>query len=235
VDIEQRKSSMSKQSQHVSSTRDARRAKGRIARTHKRIYAVATLALLAGAVIAAVAFAEGSQKPALAAAENAKLGTQVVVNAQGRTLYALSPETSRRLLCKSDECLQNWPPLTVSSDEVKLKAGAGVQGRLGLIRRGKDRFQVTLRGMPLYRFSGDHGRDESNGDGIESFGGTWHAATSASGAKVQPTQPSTTETATAPYTAPSQAPDASTPSAQPTPTTPTTTTTTTPTYTYPAY
>jgi predicted lipoprotein with Yx(FWY)xxD motif len=229
---------MSKQAQDGKQSRGGSRASERTVRARRRVYAVATLALLAAGVIAAVAFAKGSQKPAVSATANAKLGVQVVVNAQGRTLYALSPETSGHLLCKSQECLQNWPPLTVSSDEAKVKAGAGVQGKLGLIRRGKDRFQVTLRGMPLYRFAGDHGRDESNGEGIESFGGTWHAATSASAAKAMPTQPSTTETAPVPYAAPSPAPAVSTPSAQPTPTTPTTTTPTTPTtptYTYPAY
>jgi predicted lipoprotein with Yx(FWY)xxD motif len=235
---------MSKQTKHGRRAHGADRAHARTGRARRRVYAVATLALLAAAVIAAVAFAKGSQKPTIGAAANAKLGEQVVVSAQGRTLYALSPETSRHLLCKSEQCLQDWPPLTVSSEEAALKAGPGVQGQLGLIRRGKDRFQVTLRGMPLYRFAGDHGRDESNGEAIESFGGTWHAATSASGAKAKSAPPSMTETAPAPYTAPSQTPDASTPSTQPTPmpmppttttTTPTTTTPTTPTYTYPAY
>ncbi|HEX4483429.1 MAG TPA: hypothetical protein VH081_06535 [Solirubrobacteraceae bacterium] len=207
-------------------------------RTLTRIYVVAAGALGVLAAVAAVALASGSQKPTVGSATNAKLGTAVVVNAQGRTLYALSPETSRQLLCKSQECLQAWPPLTVSSDEAKLKAGAGVQGKLGLIRRGKDRFQVTLRGMPLYRFSGDHGRDESNGEALKSFGGTWHAATSASGATAKPTQPGTSPAPSMPvepYASSTPAPSStpSTPAATPTPTTPTTTTP--PTYTYPAY
>jgi predicted lipoprotein with Yx(FWY)xxD motif len=207
-------------------------------RTLTRIYVVAAGALGVLAAIAAVALASGSQKPTVSSAANAKLATAVVVNAQGRTLYALSPETSRRLLCKSRECLQVWPPLTVSSDEAKLKAGAGVQGKLGLIRRGKDRFQVTLRGMPLYRFSGDHAGDESNGEGLKSFGGTWHAATSVSGAAAKPTQPSAPPAPSMPvepYASSTPAPSStpSTPAATPTPTTPTTTTP--PTYTYPAY
>jgi predicted lipoprotein with Yx(FWY)xxD motif len=211
-------------------------------RTLTRIYVVAAAALGVLAAVAAVALASGAQKPTVSSDANAKLGTAVVVNAQGRTLYALSPETSKHLLCKSQECQQAWPPLTVSSDEAKLKAGAGIQGKLGLIRRGKDRFQVTLRGMPLYRFSGDHGRDESNGEGLKSFGGTWHAATSASGATAKRTEPGTPPAPSMPiepYASSTPAPNNSTPSSPtptPTPTTtPSTTTPTPPPYTYPVY
>ncbi|HTA36704.1 MAG TPA: hypothetical protein VK761_08330 [Solirubrobacteraceae bacterium] len=210
-------------------------------RTLTRIYAVVAGALAVLAALAAVALASGSQTPTVGSASNAKLGETVLVSAQGRTLYALNPETSRHLLCKSGECLHAWPPLTVSSDEAKLKAGAGVQGKLGLIRRGKDRFQVTLRGMPLYRFSGDHGRNESNGDGLHSFGGTWHAVTASSSAAAKPTEPPTSPAPSMPvepYASSTPAPTSSTPSTPaptPTPTTPSTTTPTPPPYTYPAY
>ncbi len=197
----------------------------------RRIYAVAAAALLTAGAVAAVALAKGASAPTVGSAANAKLGTTIVVNPQGRTLYSLSSESSGHLLCKSAECVATWPPLTVSSRKVKLKAGGGVQGRLGLVRRGA-RFQVTLRGRPLYRFAGDRGKDESNGEGIAAFGGTWHAVT-ASGAAAKPTQPttSTSETAPTPYT---PAPTPSTPTYPSTTSTPTTTTPpTTPTYTYP--
>ena len=215
-------------------------------RTLTRIYAVAVGALVALAAVSAVALASGSQAPTVGSASNAKLGETVVVSTQGRTLYALNPETSRHLLCKSSECTHVWPPLTVSSDEAKLKAGTGVQGKLGLIRRGKDRFQVTLRGMPLYRFSGDHGRDESNGEGLKSFGGTWHAATASASATAKPTQPQSPSAPAGPampvepYASSTPTPTSSTPST-PAATPPTTTTSppaTTPTpppYTYPTY
>ena len=90
----------------------------------------------------------------------------MLVNAQGRTLYALSPETSTHLLCKSAACLHVWPPLTVSSRAVKLRAGAGVHGTLGAAASQHGPWQVTLRGMPLYRFSGDHAKGEANGQGF---------------------------------------------------------------------
>lgn len=203
-----------------------------------------TSTVIAGALalvvaIVAVALAKGTTSPTVDSATNAKLGAEVVVNAQGRTLYALSPETSAHLLCRSAACLANWPPLTVRSRKVSLKDGAGVQGRLGLVPRGKASFQVTLRGMPLYRFAGDHGRDEANGEGIKGFGGTWHAVTAHSGATPMPTQPSSPE---ASMPAPSTSTPETTPSAPTYPSYPTTspapmptTSTPTPTTTTPTY
>ncbi len=127
------------------------------------------------------AFALASANSVTVSAESsAGLGETIVVNAQGRTLYALSPETAGHLLCKSSECLHFWPPLTVPSRSTKLKDGAGVRGHLGILRRSNGLLQVTLRGLPLYRFLKDHAKGQTNGQGIESFGGTWHAVTASS-------------------------------------------------------
>ena len=145
------------------------------------------------ASFAAVAFATGTFT--VSSAANSKLGEQVAVNAQGRTLYALSPETSKHLLCKSKECLAFWPPLTVPSTKTRLKAGPGVKGHLGILHRTGGILQVTLRGVPLYRFSLDQAKGEANGEGVESFGGTWHAVTAAS-----PSSASTPGTTTTPTT-----------------------------------
>jgi len=164
-------------------------------------------ALAVGVSFAAVALA-ASGTATVGSASNSQLGKRVVVNAQGRTLYALSPETTHHLLCASAACLKAWPPLTVASRKTKLKAGSGVHGHLGILRRSDGRLQVTLRGRPLYRFSGDRAKGEANGEGIESFGGTWHAVTAAAGAatpaptmpSTTPTTPSTTPTTTTPET-----------------------------------
>jgi predicted lipoprotein with Yx(FWY)xxD motif len=156
--------------------------------------AIAAAALIA---VVATALAAGSS---LTLGSNAKsmLGKPVVVNPQGRTLYHLSPETSRHLLCKSKECLSNWPPLTVKSAKTKLKDGSGVSGKLGLLHRSNGTFQVTLNGLPLYRYAGDSAKGDVNGEGIESFGGTWHAVKASSGASTAPTTTGTTTTTTSP-------------------------------------
>jgi predicted lipoprotein with Yx(FWY)xxD motif len=151
---------------------------------------VALVALVLTMAAAAVALAAGASS-VVKSSSNSTLGETVVVSAQGRTLYALSPETTRHLLCKSTQCLSVWPPLTVSSRKAKLKAGSGVHGSLGILTRSNGALQVTLRGLPLYRYSGDSGKGQANGQGIKSFGGTWRAATATAGSSKTPaTKPS---------------------------------------------
>jgi predicted lipoprotein with Yx(FWY)xxD motif len=163
------------------------------AKSHRRSALAAVLAGFAtvAAVTASVALAGGTTR-VVDSAHSAKLSATVVVDVHGRTLYALHPETVHHLLCKSHACLGLWPPLTVRSASVKLAAGSGVTGHLGLLRRGAGKFQVTLRGMPLYRYAGDSGSGEANGEDIKSFGGTWHAvrASTASAPAPPPMTPS---------------------------------------------
>ena len=185
---------------------------------------VVTLAFAAS--FAAVALASGTSVT-VGSASNATLKEQIAVNPQGHTLYALSGETSSHLKCKSKECLKFWPPLTVPSRKTKLKAGAGLQGRLGILGRSNGMLQVTVRGKPVYRFSKDRAAGEANGQGIQSFGGTWSAlpAGSQSGATA-PTSPSTPQPTPAPQPMPYPEPapyQQTTPTTTPmTPTTPTT-------------
>jgi predicted lipoprotein with Yx(FWY)xxD motif len=165
----------------------------------------------------------------LGSTSNTALNERVVVNSSGRTLYTLSPETSRHLLCKTSECLNRWPPLTVSSSKTKLRTGSGVQGHLGILRRSNGTLQVTLRGVPLYRYSHDHVWGDVNGEGIGSFNGTWHAMT-ASGSE-HPHRTAMTPAASPPPSYPSSTPaqPSATPSAPTMPSTAPTTTSTTPT------
>jgi predicted lipoprotein with Yx(FWY)xxD motif len=141
---------------------------------------MALCTVLAGLAFAASLIAVASAaSPSVnvGSANNAALAEQVTVSAQGRTLYSLTPETSSHLLCKSSECMHFWPPLTVPSRTTRLKAAAGVHGHLGILRRSNGVLQVTLRGKPLYRYSGDKAKGQAKGQGLESFGGTWHAVT----------------------------------------------------------
>jgi predicted lipoprotein with Yx(FWY)xxD motif len=157
------------------------------------IMAIVAVALVLFASLVALAPAAGGGVT-VGSAANAKLGKQIVVDGQGRTLYVLQPETARHLLCKSSACLKFWPPLTVHSSKTKLEAGPGVQGRLATLRRSNGALQVTLGGLPLYRYSGDSAKGEANGQGIHSFGGTWHVLTAmgaTSPAANTPTTPAT--------------------------------------------
>jgi predicted lipoprotein with Yx(FWY)xxD motif len=156
------------------------------------------------AALAAVAAAAGASGVAGAAAlsrvvgeaSNSTLNETVVIDTHGRTLYALHPASTHHLLCRTRTCLEVWPALTVRSSSVKLLAGHGVEGDLGLLRRRDGKLQVTLRGMALYRFSGDSAKGQANGEGIVSFGGTWHAV------KAQASSPSAPPPTAAPPTSP---------------------------------
>ncbi|HWW90607.1 MAG TPA: hypothetical protein VNY35_07495 [Solirubrobacteraceae bacterium] len=152
-------------------------------REHRTAIFRAAVAVASGLALSFVAVAIASATLTISSASNSKLGERVVVNAQGHTLYALSGESKSHQFCTSAECLKFWPPLRVSSKGTKLKAGSGVHGKLGLIARPGGILQVTLRGLPLYRFSGDKASGEANGQGITFPGGhTWHAVTAASSA-----------------------------------------------------
>jgi predicted lipoprotein with Yx(FWY)xxD motif len=203
-------------------------------RANKRLTASAASVVLALLVAFTAMALASSKKPLLDASSNAKLGQTIVVDPHGITLYYLSPESSHHLLCTSQECLKAWHPLTVPSKKAKLRA-KGVHGRLGLIHRHAGAWQVTLRGLLLYRFIGDNVKGETNGDGISSFGGTWHVV-AAGGAKASPPaggseSTTTTSSSSTEYTPPYTYPTASTTSST-TSTSTTTSTTTSYTYTY---
>jgi len=98
---------------------------------------------------------------------------KVLANPGSRTLYRLSPETNSSLLCKSSTCLGIWKPLTVASKSTKVNLPTGISGTVSFVKRGS-RWQVSLSRHPLYTFVSDSRAGQANGDGIKSFGGTWH-------------------------------------------------------------
>ncbi len=97
---------------------------------------------------------------------------KVLMNAASKTLYYLTSDTATHVAC-TGQCTTFWPPLTTSglptsSDPLphRLSARADANGR-----------QVEYDGHLLYTFSGDFSSGQANGEGITSFGGTWHVAT----------------------------------------------------------
>jgi predicted lipoprotein with Yx(FWY)xxD motif len=113
--------------------------------------------------------AESPEAPAGAtvAVEDSELG-QIVVDAEGRTLYRFLSDTGSDSTCYED-CEDSWPPLTVEGDPV---AGEGIDGSLlGTTEREDGSLQVTLDGHPLYHFSGDEAAGDTNGQDI---GDVWY-------------------------------------------------------------
>jgi predicted lipoprotein with Yx(FWY)xxD motif len=139
-------------------------------RSKRRIVAIAVSAVLGALILAGLASAAQQSKRVATKAESATLGKTVLTTLSGRTLYSLSAEANGRFIC-TGPCLKEWFPLMVP-------AGTKPTGpvRLGTIERPDNgRTQVTYKGRPLYRFSGDSKRGDANGEGIKDVG-TWHAA-----------------------------------------------------------
>jgi predicted lipoprotein with Yx(FWY)xxD motif len=166
-------------------------------------FAAAAVAGLVGFAIAAMLGVAVAKTFTLEVAKNARVTNQlgmtmrenIVVTSRGRALYTLSGDSQRHPKCtKGNSCFRFWPPLTVSSRQALSKA-PGIGGKLGVWHR--DGFvQVTLGGHPLYRFAPDSQRDHATGEGIHSFGGTWHVvkAAGSSGARTTTTMTTTTST-----------------------------------------
>jgi predicted lipoprotein with Yx(FWY)xxD motif len=147
----------------------------------RRLRAGLVAGVAAAATVAAAGVGLAIVPVTLKVSRNPTLGRAIAVDSRGLTVYELRPETIHHLLCrKASGCFRAWPPVLVGSRAGRLVAAPGIRGRLGTIRRNGLR-QLTLGGRPLYRFAGDGGvRGRVNGQGIRSFGGTWHVVTAAS-------------------------------------------------------
>ncbi len=64
-----------------------------------------------------------------------------------------------------------WPALTTKGKPQAINGAR--KALLGTTRRSDGRLQVTYRGHPLYRFSGDTGAGQTSGEGLTDFGGGW--------------------------------------------------------------
>ena len=141
-----------------------------------RRYLTLTTVVLAGFAVALAAGIAGARSFTLKLAKNERVGTKhetVVVNSRGGAIYTLSGDSSAHPKCTSaNGCFSFWPPVKVKSARGLSKA-PGIKGKLGTWRRNGF-LQLTLAGHPLYTYSGDSGRGTANGNGIKTFGGTWH-------------------------------------------------------------
>jgi predicted lipoprotein with Yx(FWY)xxD motif len=140
--------------------------------------AIAAIALTAGVLNAPDAVAK-STKTTVGVAKVPGVGV-VLVDSTGKTLYTLT-NAGAAVDC-TGQCPTFWPPYMVKAG-TKPKAAKGVK-HLGVSATN----QVTVNGLPLYRFMGDMKKGQANGEGINSFGGTWHvqkvsSSSSSSGTK----------------------------------------------------
>jgi predicted lipoprotein with Yx(FWY)xxD motif len=104
----------------------------------------------------------------------------VLADGHSRSLYLFDRDANGKSSCYGG-CAGEWPPLIASG---KPHAKPGVKAALlGRTKRRDGRWQVTYKGHPLYTFAGDTSRGQTNGEGLDDFGGWWYLVSPA-GAKV---------------------------------------------------
>jgi predicted lipoprotein with Yx(FWY)xxD motif len=88
------------------------------------------------------------------------LGT-ILVDADGFTLYAFTPDTDGVSTCY-DQCAEVWPPAPGDSE-----IGSDLDAAMfGTAARDDGGDQLTVNGQPLYRYTPDANPGDTNGQGV---------------------------------------------------------------------
>ncbi|GGO92854.1 COG4315 family predicted lipoprotein [Wenjunlia tyrosinilytica] len=91
----------------------------------------------------------------------------ILVDQQGRTLYAFTKDKDRASNCDAD-CIAVWPALT-GKDQASAGKGAD-KALLGKAERTKGAVQTTYGQWPLYYYVGDSAAGDTSGQGLD---GEW--------------------------------------------------------------
>jgi predicted lipoprotein with Yx(FWY)xxD motif len=147
-----------------------------------------TLPILAALAVASCGSSGGSNTsgssapPKTANGESATVGVanktlgKILVDSQGRTLYLFRSDSGTKSAC-TGACAIDWPPLRATG---KPTVGGGATASIvATSARSDGKPQVTYNGHPLYVFSGDQKPGDTNGEGVNAFGGLWYALSSA--------------------------------------------------------
>ncbi|MEO8696791.1 MAG: hypothetical protein ABI658_25000 [Acidimicrobiales bacterium] len=93
---------------------------------------------------------------------------KIMVDADGRTLYAFTKDTNGAPTC-IDTCAKAWPASSLTGQPV---AGNGIVAPLRSATSPLGGAMIVAGKWPLYRFAGDAGPGDTNGQGS---GGVWFA------------------------------------------------------------
>jgi predicted lipoprotein with Yx(FWY)xxD motif len=92
---------------------------------------------------------------------------QVLVNAQGRTLYVFARDKPNKSDCYR-QCAVAWPPLLVPKGTTVPAAMPGIKGKFGVAVRTGGALQLTFDGAPLYLWFKDKKTGDMTGQGVNS-------------------------------------------------------------------
>lgn len=96
-------------------------------------------------------------------------GAPGFINRAGHTVYVFDADLASpgHSVCNGS-CAQNWPPVGT--------AGKTIVSPFSAITRDDGTQQLAYAGRPLYTFTADSAEGQTNGDGLNAFGGVWHIA-----------------------------------------------------------
>lgn len=114
----------------------------------------------------------GSGGGVVAVAKSPELGTTILVDAKGFTLYDFHKDKGNKSACYG-ACASTWPPLTTS--EAAKATGGAEASKLGTTKRSDGTLQVTYAGHPLYTYVADTKPGMAKGNDFSSFGAQWYA------------------------------------------------------------
>ena len=158
------------------------------ARHPRMIVAAAVFVTLAAAIFALhpPATHAAQAKGTVVSTAKTSLG-RVIVKSNGHTLYLFGKDRNSKSAC-SGQCAVFWAPL-ITSGKPRVKGGAKASF-IGTTRRADGRLQVTYNHHPLYTFAKDTKAGQTNGEGVNAFGGVWDAVSPAGTKIVKPNAPS---------------------------------------------
>jgi predicted lipoprotein with Yx(FWY)xxD motif len=135
------------------------------------------LAACGGTTTSSSSSGGGSTSVTVGTGSTTTLGT-VLTNGAGVTLYYLTTEQGGHDGCTNmSGCAANWPAVAPPSGGSPA-AGSGVTGQLTVITASDGSMEVAYNGWPLHTYVGDGGTaGKTTGNRLQSFGGTWYAAT----------------------------------------------------------
>ncbi len=96
---------------------------------------------------------------------------KILVLGNGTTVYRLAADPKNKSVC-TGTCAKIWPPVVLVAGQKNPVGHGGITG-LSTITRAGGAHQVTYKGVPLYRFVGDHKAGQATGNIKDTWGKWW--------------------------------------------------------------
>jgi predicted lipoprotein with Yx(FWY)xxD motif len=97
----------------------------------------------------------------------------VLVNGQGRTLYAFLPDKAKKVTCVGG-CASVWPPLAISARQKPATSGQVNASLVSSDPNPSGGQVVTYAGWPVYLYVADPTPGTDHGQALNSSGGLWY-------------------------------------------------------------